>query len=172
MSTILRIAMPLFVFTLFMFGLLFIPALSDSAHAQCEIVVCKLSPDVIGEGDSFTFIYSEEGNSGQFNLTANGSCDGTPFGGNDFELFEDDVPGSILVDVQCDDVPGINVSFIENGVSLDCIQSNVITCTFTNVRGSVSNVPTLSEWGMIAAAGGLALIGIFFAVRRKRTHAA
>ena len=30
------------------------------------------------------------------------------------------------------------------------------------------NIPTLSEWGMIAAAAGLMMIGVFFAVRRKR----
>jgi hypothetical protein len=33
------------------------------------------------------------------------------------------------------------------------------------------NIPTLSEWGMIAAAAGLALVGVFFAVRRKKTQA-
>ncbi|MGH7850164.1 MAG: IPTL-CTERM sorting domain-containing protein [Thermodesulfobacteriota bacterium] len=30
------------------------------------------------------------------------------------------------------------------------------------------NVPTLSEWGMISAALGLGLIGVFFAVKRLR----
>ncbi|HSC35548.1 MAG TPA: IPTL-CTERM sorting domain-containing protein [Thermodesulfobacteriota bacterium] len=171
MSSMLRTAAPVYVFIVFIACLFLIPALSDSAQAQCEIVVCKLSPNVIGEGESFTFIYSGEGTSGQFNLTANSVCDGTTFGGNDFELVEDTVPGWILEDVQCGDVPGINVSFIEDGVSLDCIQSNVVTCTFTNVRGVISNIPTLSEWGMIAAAAGLALIGVFFAVRRKRLQA-
>ncbi len=29
-------------------------------------------------------------------------------------------------------------------------------------------IPTLSEWGMIAAAAGLGLVGVFFAIRRKR----
>lgn len=29
-------------------------------------------------------------------------------------------------------------------------------------------IPTLSEWGMIAAAGGLMIVGVLFAVRRKR----
>jgi hypothetical protein len=33
--------------------------------------------------------------------------------------------------------------------------------------GSFANVPTLSEWGMIAAAVGLGLVGVFFAVRRR-----
>jgi hypothetical protein len=34
-----------------------------------------------------------------------------------------------------------------------------------------ANIPTLSEWGMIAAAAGLGLIGMLFAARRKRLQA-
>lgn len=34
----------------------------------------------------------------------------------------------------------------------------------------LQNVPTLSEWGMISAASGLGLVGIFFALRRKRNN--
>lgn len=30
------------------------------------------------------------------------------------------------------------------------------------------NIPALSEWGMIAAAAGLMMIGVFFAVRRRK----
>lgn len=37
--------------------------------------------------------------------------------------------------------------------------------------GSFTNVPTLSEWGMIAAAAGLAIVGVFFAVRRRKAQA-
>jgi hypothetical protein len=36
---------------------------------------------------------------------------------------------------------------------------------------SVNPIPTLSEWGMIAAAAGLAMIGAFYAMRRKRASA-
>jgi len=32
---------------------------------------------------------------------------------------------------------------------------------------STSPIPTLSEWGMIAAAAGLGLVGVFFAVRKR-----
>lgn len=32
----------------------------------------------------------------------------------------------------------------------------------------VRNIPTLNEWGMIAAAAGLGLVGVLFAVRRRR----
>lgn len=34
--------------------------------------------------------------------------------------------------------------------------------------GTLSNIPTLSEWGMITAAAGLMLVGVFFAVRRRK----
>jgi hypothetical protein len=34
----------------------------------------------------------------------------------------------------------------------------------------LQNVPTLSEWGMISAAAGLVLVGMFFAARRKRNN--
>ncbi len=33
------------------------------------------------------------------------------------------------------------------------------------------NIPALSEWGMAAAAGGLMLVGVFFAVKRRRSNA-
>jgi len=33
------------------------------------------------------------------------------------------------------------------------------------------NIPTLSEWGMIATASGLGIVGLFFVLRRKRAAA-
>lgn len=33
------------------------------------------------------------------------------------------------------------------------------------------NIPTLSEWGMIAAAAGLGLVGVFFVVRKRKAQA-
>jgi hypothetical protein len=35
----------------------------------------------------------------------------------------------------------------------------------------ISQIPTLSEWGMISAVAGLALIGVFFAVKRRKVQA-
>ena len=43
-------------------------------------------------------------------------------------------------------------------------------CQLDNVIVDPSNpIPTLSEWGMIAAAAGLGLIGVFFALRRRKS---
>jgi len=36
---------------------------------------------------------------------------------------------------------------------------------------NINPIPTLSEWGMIAAAGGIVLVGIFFALRRRKVMA-
>jgi hypothetical protein len=40
-------------------------------------------------------------------------------------------------------------------------------CTVA-LRMASTNIPTLSEWGMLAAAAGLMIVGVFFAVRRKK----
>ncbi len=39
------------------------------------------------------------------------------------------------------------------------------------IPAGAERIPTLSEWGMIAAAAGFALIGMFYAVRRRRAQA-
>lgn len=39
-----------------------------------------------------------------------------------------------------------------------------VTCVTENNE----SIPTLSEWGMISAALGLGMVGVFFAVRRRR----
>lgn len=43
-----------------------------------------------------------------------------------------------------------------------------VTC----IASVEASIPTLSEWGMIAAAAGLMMVGVFFAVRRKRMRVA
>ncbi len=47
-----------------------------------------------------------------------------------------------------------------------CSQSLIRRCKLNSTP-----IPALSEWGMIAAVAGLGLVGIFFAVRRKRAAA-
>ena len=39
---------------------------------------------------------------------------------------------------------------------------------YVRFQAEPNPIPTLSEWGMIAAAGGLMLAGVYFAVRRRR----
>ncbi len=62
--------------------------------------------------------------------------------------------------------PITEISILDGDV--DTIQG-VLNVWFGNA--ALRNIPALSEWGMIAAAGGLGLIGVFYAVRRKRLQA-
>jgi len=39
------------------------------------------------------------------------------------------------------------------------------------IGAQAENIPTLSEWGMIAAAAGFALVGMFYAMRKRRASA-
>ena len=47
-----------------------------------------------------------------------------------------------------------------------CRESLVVRCGL-----NVNPIPTLSEWGMIAAAGVLGMIGLYFVVRRRKATA-
>jgi hypothetical protein len=168
-------ALPVYVFILTAGVLLLIPSFSNTARAQCAVIICKEAPELPpleSESDLvfFPFAISQGGNTDTVEIAANGKCDGEAFSGNDFEVVEEPLPVWILADIECSDSARVEASFIDNGVSLDCLGGTEITCTFTNVRDRTT-VPALSEWGMIAAAAGLALIGVFFAVRRRRAAA-
>lgn len=177
MNSYLRKALPVYVFVLTVAGSMLIPSLSYDAHAQCTVIICKSAPE-LPEPQSpeelvfFPFQISEGDVEDFIEIAANSKCSLDSFSGDDYQIEEEFFPGWILEGVECSDSADIDVFPIENGVSLDCFGPSEITCTFTNVRGSLAtNIPTLSEWGMIAAAGGLALIGVFFALRKKKGHA-
>jgi hypothetical protein len=147
---------------------------SDTATAQpaCGVTICKNAPQLPtpeSEDDAVFFPFTDI--SGQtvteFTLAANGRCTGRGLEpGQGAEIIEDPFEGWQLADIECDTEPGVVTTFTENSVSVLCVSQGFIECTFTNVR--VPAIPTLSEWGMIAAAGGLIFIGVYFAVRRKR----
>jgi len=167
---------PLYGFALFVLiviGAQMIPSLSDNAAAQgCSIGICKHAE---GAGKTlFPFTADEGGEISEFevlDLDAPGACRLVNFDSSaGLVITEDAIPGWQLDNVECD-TSGINFSLIEGGVSLECvgIEGGFGDCSFTNVRGgSAAVVPSLSEWGMIAAAAGLVLVGVFFAVRRRK----
>ena len=98
-----------------------------------------------------------------------GSCESIQIPLGQFvDVFELPIPNWSLVDVDCD-LTGINFVFFDGGVELECLTPSAFgSCTFINVQGvTATNIPTLSEWGMIAAAAGLGLIGLYFAKRRR-----
>ena len=172
MRSLLKPLFSLLVFSLFSFVFAF-TYLNDNASAQeCEIIICKTAE---GAGDLlFPFTIDNGGMIEEFNLIGGELCRLEFFtGSTDLDIVEGPVPGWVLSDVQCDE-SGLTITSIENGVNVVCDGPNSGTgsCTFINVQGVTStNIPTLSEWGMIAAAAGLAMIGVFFVIRRKKAQA-
>jgi hypothetical protein len=66
---------------------------------------------------------------------------------------------------------GISSSALIQNISIRNPDPNTTSLKgLLNIRfgNAERNIPTLSEWGMIAAAAGLMLVGVFFAVRRRR----
>ncbi|MEW6144561.1 MAG: hypothetical protein AB1598_06030 [Thermodesulfobacteriota bacterium] len=146
-----------------------IAGLTDSANAQsCFVGYCNVTV----QGGHVEFSYIRDfggGNTDEFFL-GNGACSVLFKIGSEV-VTQNETEGFVLDHVECDTGSGILVTEVENGVALECItQSTEGTCTFFN-RPVESNIPTLSEWGMIAAAAGLGLVGVWFAVRRRRARA-
>ncbi len=72
-----------------------------------------------------------------------------------------------LVDIECSGI-GVEIVSIENGRNFTCLKIfDMATCTFENE--GPSDVPTLSQWGLIAMAGVLGIIGFIVMRRRKAT---
>lgn len=141
-----------------------------AAQDECSIILCKQAEGGDGILFPFTFILGEL--TGDFLIPANGDCStGSLDTGQNIQVFEEELSGWRLSDVQCG-AEGVVVTSLENGVDLDCVtsQSGGAFCIFFNVRGA-TNIPALSEWGMIAAAAGLGLVGVFFGVRRGKAEA-
>ena len=80
-------------------------------------------------------------------------------------------PGWILDDIVCESRDSVTISEISNGISFSCSGGGGgaphATCTFFNVKVVTSPIPTLSEWGLVAMAGILGLVG-FMVIRRKK----
>ena len=147
--------------------LLLVPGLINSASAQCEIDICKSAE---GAGETFfPFTANIGGDISHFELQADALCIAReiPVDSN-AEFVEDTLPGWKLDHIECESA--ILFTITDDGVQFNCPpQAEFSVCTFFNVRSEfTTNIPTLSEWGMIAAAAGLGLVGVFFAVRRRR----
>jgi hypothetical protein len=84
------------------------------------------------------------------------------------ELFRE---GWTLEEIECIVGAGVEVTKTEDSVTFECVnpsgEFSIAFCAFFN-RVSADKIPTLSEWGMISAAAGLGLIGVFFAIRRRK----
>ncbi|MEW6144567.1 MAG: IPTL-CTERM sorting domain-containing protein [Thermodesulfobacteriota bacterium] len=167
----LRQSRPLFRLLLFFVaaaGVFYFGTAEGRAQGNaCALEVTKIAEGA-PEGQLFEFQVELDGNIGFAEFPA-----GIPvpaiFGqAGPVTITEIPTPGWTLADVVCELNPGVTVTEIEGGAIFECLDPEggfKGECTFVNVR--VSNIPTLSEWGMIAAAAGLMMAGVWFAVRRK-----
>ena len=140
------------------------------AHATtCGITDIKSAP---GAGDT-EFVFDCERNTGNCDFTLqDGQVGGDDIEQGDFVIIhEEPQDGWEFGGIECVGDPGIVVTQLPDGWTTQCVVPESVTvCTIINIPTN-RTVPTLSEWGMISAAAGLGLIGVFFAVRRKRLQA-
>jgi hypothetical protein len=145
-------------------GFLTIEAGKSYAQVGCEVAIIKRATP--SDGTVFTFVPSGTVDDTPFDLVADQGDGIAIFGGNTADIVEEVPAGWVLEDVVCE-TNGVVVSDIENGIQLFCSPNGgAAECLFFN--RAIGGVPTLSQWGMIAAGVGLILIGVFFAVRRRR----
>lgn len=154
---------------LFVFVLAVFPrqATAGAPSQGCSIGITKVAIPPLDLSFNF-FTESSVDPDNEFSLPAGTSTNEFLVVGESVVVSEIPLEGWELIDVECEDGgPGLNV-FVddENRVVADCLSQGFAACTFTN--RALSNIPTLSEWGMIAAAAGLVMVGVFFAVRRRR----
>ncbi len=149
----------------------FLAVSSGPAKAQdCDIFICKSAEG--SENTEFHFTGTSPFGPLDFTLISVGedSCEffSIPLT-QSLVVFEDPTPGWVLSDVECTDVIGVDILFPVGGVRLTCEGPNLgsARCTFFNVLLE-RPIPTLSQWGMISAAVGLGLVGVWFAMRRRK----
>jgi len=167
----------------FILGLGFLVLNSYDANAgmaaPCNIVIEKV--EVPDTGAEFDFNIS-----GDFlEEFALSNDESTNIGmGIDEEItITEDIPEGYSLDIECTPgvtncgnevfVPCLNITPLDDGtgVFVECLDNDTGSCTFTNTLNvSPAEVPTLSEWGLIAMAGVLGLIA-FFVIRRKKAVA-
>ncbi|MCI0480532.1 MAG: hypothetical protein L0213_02965 [Candidatus Dadabacteria bacterium] len=147
---------------------------ADSARAGENGVACSLEiakdTSETGRPTGFTILVDPSGGDEFELLVADGQPDGFGLHFGESAIVTEIVPeGWRLVDVSCESGPGVSIIIDEeNNVLINCLTVGEGLCTFTNVQ--TENIPTLGEWGMIAAAAGLVLVGVWFVLRRRRAQ--
>jgi hypothetical protein len=149
-------------------ALSFAPFLTpDSFSQECQILIAKDAEE--GGGVPFAYQVFLDGAETFLFEVEGGDAGGGPF--TTVTVRELPKSGWTLDHVECEG-EGMTFVIADDGFSADCVspQEEPGVCTFFNLR-TTANIPTLSEWGMIAATVGLGLVGVFFAIRRRRVNA-
>ncbi len=169
MHKLLKQLLSIFLFLTAVTGVLFLTSgESRGQEGACVVEVTKIAEGA--EGQIFDFQVDVGGQIGLAQLPAGITVPAVFGQGEPVTVTELPNPGWRLADIECIAGPGISITEIEGGAIFECLDPGEGIegeCAFVNVRGA-AHIPTLSEWGMISAVLGLGLIGVFFAIRRKR----
>ncbi len=162
----------LFILTVLM-GAGFLVLGTGQANAFCPITINKAA--IPPDDTIFTFEVTGDQN---FSFTLSDPSDDTELmfieNGNEVSLTELVPPGWELGSIECtveeDDCGGGPCLFLtefvnEQRVAITCVDDGVGSCTFSN--SGPRPIPTLSQWGFIAMAGILVLVGIWGITRKK-----
>ena len=153
-------------------GVTILAGFGDSALAGgkipidfCDITIAKVAP---GAGNTeFPFEVILDGGEPFSASLTNEQLSGGPFFSS-VTVTELPLEGWVLENIDCGGDDGISFSVGDDNFTAICNSiGSTGSCTFFNQR-TVSDIPTLSEWGVITAAAGLGLIGLYFALRRRR----
>ena len=176
----------IFILTILMVsGFLALSTGQVRAQDVCEVTIEK----VADPADDTGFYFSVTGGENGDGIELRDPSDPTAtiilqVSDNVVTLTEEVPPGWILDDIECtiptggscgnpnpppDQTPCLTITDAPNGLNFLCLDSSEVTCTFSNSRLS-RNVPTLSQWGLIAMIGLLGIIGLW-AIRRKKAAA-
>ncbi len=158
-----------FVLLLFVMPMILSFSAGNSAAQplECPVSTIKVAPGAEGEEFQFNGV-DQNGDDFTFFVTVGETSVGVS--AQSATITEVPVPGWKFAGIECKGGGLIITDVTQTGWSNECVNPNLATfCIITNVP--VNPIPTISQWGMISAAAGLVLIGVFFAVRRKRAQA-
>ena len=138
----------------------------------CDIIIQKEADPA--DNTPFDFLITGD-HPGEFTLKdPSASSTIIPIGFEDIVTVTEEVPSGWILDenIECTKAELITVTNVPNGRTFKCLNESTsvktVTCTFFNVNIE-RNVPTLSQWGLIAMAGILGIVGFMVMRRRKVT---
>jgi len=169
MRTVINIISGFSLFLLIVIGGLAADVRDSAAQAICALEFTK-EAEGLPSGTDFIFDATIIPDDITFavHIPVNG-INGVNLGENDtLSLTESPQHGFEFGGVECDAAPSVTVTEFEDGFSIQCsLGTEVVTrCVVRNVKRA-NPIPTLSEWGLVAAAGGLLLIGAYYATRKR-----
>lgn len=146
---------------------------TEFASAQsCEITICKSAPGAPSDLPFFFNFSATDFKPFTFDLFSESECYSQALLlTTQATITEEPTEGWPLADINCSDDEGVPVVFIRDGIEVTCDPVDGFasrTCTFVNgIRIPERNIPTLSEWGMIALAGLIGIVGFIVMSKRK-----